>query len=373
MTRARITKLDEFQFLTCVKHGLWASRSKRFNEWLLRDKLIILVGNTLAGVGEVSGPQFESTEPVWDNGEFPIRIPIRFTHVALPEHRMPMLGDARETLSRAFDTEWGLGIVNQWLMKPDAAKHLIDLLEATPNDLGVIIGGIDGLLVEAKAKRIRAKPGRRPARSAVTRRPDVVVAAAKEGSARSQDVPQETNGKDTDHHKSQAALIDLGHIVGCSVWVASNDKGKTVDGKPLGRDCLPTLPNMGLSPEATRAIGLIDVIWIQKNAPVAAFEVETTTAIYSGLLRLSDLVEVVPALRLDLYIVAPAERGPKVIRELQRPTFRKIGLGDACKFIAIEDLLRLVKQTAEFKGHVQPTVIASIARGTSESEASGLS
>jgi hypothetical protein len=42
--------------------------------------------------------------------------------------------------------------------------------------------------------------------------------------------------------------------------------------------------------EATnRTIELIDVLWLQGNAIVAAFEIESTTSIYSGLLRMADL------------------------------------------------------------------------------------
>jgi hypothetical protein len=53
---------------------------------------------------------------------------------------------------------------------------------------------------------------------------------------------------------------------------------------------------------------LIDVLWLQGEAIVAAFEVEHTTTIYSGLLRMADLVSMQPNLKLDLFIVAPDER-----------------------------------------------------------------
>ena len=43
--------------------------------------------------------------------------------------------------------------------------------------------------------------------------------------------------------------------------------------------------------EATnRTIELIDVLWLKGNSIVAAFEVECTTSVYSGLLRMSDLL-----------------------------------------------------------------------------------
>jgi len=43
-----------------------------------------------------------------------------------------------------------------------------------------------------------------------------------------------------------------------------------------------------------RTIELIDVLWLESDAIIAAFEVEHTTTIYSGLLRMSNLVSMQP-------------------------------------------------------------------------------
>ena len=145
------------------------------------------------------------------------------------------------------------------------------------------------------------------------------------------------------------------------MWVASNDKNKSLSGKQFGAECLPSLPSLGLSQEAQKAIGFIDVIWLQKSAPVAAFEVEATTSVHSGLLRMSDLVELVPALKMDLFVVAPRDRQAKVLRELARPTFRRIGLSDICRFVALDDLSALVKKVEGPKGFVHPEIIETVA------------
>ena len=56
--------------------------------------------------------------------------------------------------------------------------------------------------------------------------------------------------------------------------------------------------------EATnRTIELIDVLWLKGNTLIAAFEIEATTSIYSGLLRMSDLLALQPNLDLALYLV----------------------------------------------------------------------
>lgn len=76
------------------------------------------------------------------------------------------------------------------------------------------------------------------------------------------------------------------------------------------------------------AIRLIDVLWLERGqAKVAgAFEVEHTTSIYSGIVRLLDL-----ALGGDLhspnglFLVAPDDREGEVRTQLARPAFSRIG------------------------------------------------
>jgi hypothetical protein len=46
------------------------------------------------------------------------------------------------------------------------------------------------------------------------------------------------------------------------------------------------------------------VVWLKGNAIVAAFEIESKTSIYSGLLRMSDLIAMQPNLDIPLYLGA---------------------------------------------------------------------
>jgi len=66
--------------------------------------------------------------------------------------------------------------------------------------------------------------------------------------------------------------------------------------------------------------GRIGVLWLQGNA----IEVESTTSIYSGLLRMSGLVAMQPNLKVPLYIVAPDERRDRVMMEVNRATFSRL-------------------------------------------------
>jgi hypothetical protein len=88
----------------------------------------------------------------------------------------------------------------------------------------------------------------------------------------------------------------------------------------------------------------------QGNAVVAAFEIESTTSIYSGLLRMSDLIAMQPNLNIPPYLVAPDERRQKVFAEVNRPTFSRLSppLVDLCRFIAFSALRDQLCQVRSF-------------------------
>ncbi len=142
------------------------------------------------------------------------------------------------------------------------------------------------------------------------------------------------------HTQIQWILAKIGKRLDCKVWIAANDHNKEWDGQRLGDLSLSDLPQLGLDNDSQRIIRLIDVVWLQGSRQVAAaFEVEHTTSIYSGLLRMSNLVALSPNLNFPLYIVTPKNRMDKVQRELSRPTFQALELHKRCGFFSDEDLL----------------------------------
>jgi len=57
---------------------------------------------------------------------------------------------------------------------------------------------------------------------------------------------------------------------------------------------------------------------------VSAYEVEKSTSIYSGILRLSDLaLKLSKSENVSLYLVAPEQREKDIITQLKRPAFIK--------------------------------------------------
>jgi hypothetical protein len=141
----------------------------------------------------------------------------------------------------------------------------------------------------------------------------------------------------TRHMEIQYLLATLGADMGFDIWIARNDRSRSWNGTALGElprviDELPTQFN-----EATnRTIELIDVLWLKGNSIAAAFEVECTTSVYSGLLRMSDLLALQPNIEINLFLVAPDERREKVKQEILRPTFslKEKPLAEVCGFLA---------------------------------------
>jgi len=152
---------------------------------------------------------------------------------------------------------------------------------------------------------------------------------------------QQEKQADSRHTRIQWLLARMGLKFDCNVWIAANDHSKVYNGEKLGDLSLKSLPNLGMEFESQQIIKLIDVLWLKgKGAVVAAFEVEHTTSIYSGLLRLSDLVVSSPNINFPLYIVTPDTRLDKVRQELSRPTFQALELHKRCWFFSEEKLMQ---------------------------------
>jgi hypothetical protein len=351
----RLAKVSELNLLLAFRTRTWGSRKDAFKSWSIGDEIAFVVGKSLAGLAVVSGQSYQSKERIWPDDLYPYRLPISFKNLILSGDRPPLLGEVREALMSSYGAKWGFAMINQTAIPPNAGLAIQAVFAGSPNHLREVEESLDSLIEEARIGHDieQQRPRVQEVPSSAEVQPDA---------APDLDSPQE----ETLHTRAQGALIELGRAARCSIWVASNDRGKLFKGAPLGDRSLKTLPSMGLSAEAMNRIALIDVLWLQHSAPAFAFEVEVTTSVYSGLLRMSDLLALVPALKMNLFIVAPAARRAKVMGELARPTFQRIGLNDYCRFIALEALEALTAKLDVFRGYVHPGIIETLAEDLDE-------
>lgn len=127
------------------------------------------------------------------------------------------------------------------------------------------------------------------------------------------------------HTEVQGQIRDLGRALGYNVWIASNDRSRFYGAGALGDGCLSTLPTGIEQIAGGEAVRLIDVLWVDQSSdcPVAAFEVEHSTSIYSGIVRLLDLALGLKenGHSIGLFLVAPDSRADEVRAQLRRPAF----------------------------------------------------
>ncbi|MBX9658162.1 MAG: type II restriction endonuclease [Nitrospiraceae bacterium] len=148
------------------------------------------------------------------------------------------------------------------------------------------------------------------------------VKAEKTARARHADVVSE-QAEESEHTRIQYLLIKVGRALKYVVYVARNDRHRSYDGQAFALLTVPELPPMDWPPEVMETVSLIDVIWLKPTGEfVSAFEVEKSTSIYSGILRLEDLVRSIPGCTCQVYLVAPDEREKEVMAQLARPAFR---------------------------------------------------
>lgn len=152
-----------------------------------------------------------------------------------------------------------------------------------------------------------------------------------------------------DHLRIQALLLSLGRELGHQLWVAPDDRKKVWQGRTLEETpgVLPHFPMQFGNELASARVARIDVVWFENNHVKAAFEIESTTKIWTGLMRMANLVAMLPErMPIDLFIVAPAGRSARVLKQISSPLFRAdcIALDKKCRLITFERLEEKVNQ-----------------------------
>ncbi|NKE67606.1 hypothetical protein RAMLITH_17425 [Ramlibacter sp. RBP-2] len=193
----------------------------------------------------------------------------------------------RETIIRANDDQPGLS--------KDLGAFAGLLFEIGSNRI-VIFGNADRVLEELREKAAKA----------AKKRHQDALADEKEAS---------------EHTQAQHTLIRIGRALGYDVFVARNDRGRSCHGESFSALTIPALPPLEVASEVRQTVELIDVIWFGKGTSelVCAFEVEQSTSIYSGILRMKDLALSLRQRGAHFYLVAPQAREKEVLAQMTRP------------------------------------------------------
>jgi hypothetical protein len=284
--------------------------------------------------------ELDKSSENWQSEMFPIQVPVR-PHVLLSISTAVPIVNLRDKLS-----------IFQGLVRPQAwtGPFRRALFRLRPDDGNVIVNVL--------AETARA-PIERPVHPAkLVRRP--IALPSRVGPVT---VPEDNRAEIGQHAAIQALLCELGSAMGFETWIAQNDRGREYRGQRLAdlpgvRETLP----LSLDPVLTRFVGFIDCCWISGRSVVAAFEIELTTGVFSGALRLADIIAVAPNIALNAYIVAPEARREVVERNVNRPTFAvlKPRLVDVARFIPVERLRQQIERAGPLVRFLRPEFLHEI-------------
>ena len=157
----------------------------------------------------------------------------------------------------------------------------------------------------------------------------------------------------------QAKVAQIGAEMGFRIWVPRNNKARVLELIPttMHEKFLELLP-LNYDDTTLRTVEQIDVLWLKGRSMARAFEIEHTTAIYSGLLRMADLLALQPNMDIRLHIVAPPDKRERVLREIRRPVFSLLERGplyEQCSFLSYGSIDLLVE--TQHLSHMSDSII----------------
>ena len=295
------------------------------------------------GVIETTSTVFEDSTSYFVEGEDPFvnRFRVKPEVVLAPEYGIPI-----QDLWKNLDMCSGIDPQQVgWAYKVGVARSLATI---SPHDADFLC---DELTKQSNVRRVfplssyeqKVVEGKRtidlPTGQAV-----VEIPADDEGVSEAEAIASPP-GEQRRSIRIQSRLAEIGVQLGFKIWIPANDRGGVLSvlGEQWNEHILSKLP-LNADDNTVDTVKRIDVLWVRGRSIVHAFEVEDTTAVYSGILRMSDLIALQPQFQIKLHIVAPEERREKVREQILRPTFAYMEGGPLAKictylsFEAVEDL-----------------------------------
>ena len=151
------------------------------------------------------------------------------------------------------------------------------------------------------------------------------------------------------HSQVQTMLGSIGILKGYGVYIPANNT------QLLDWALAEEFRSLGALPSYIEArsqfASEIEVIWIDHKHDLisAAFEVEHSTPVYSGLLRFNDLLLTCET-SSRFFVVSNESRRDLFVRQLQRPTFQRSGLSELASFLDYSNVFDWHRRLADSGG-----------------------
>ena len=278
------------------------------------------------GLLEIASPMFEDSTPIFvpDDDPFLIRFRVKVLVWLSLEHGIPIRDD--ELWNQLSFTRNHVKGSSTW-----TGQLRGSLARMNENDAVIIRNALE----RQTSNRARKYPFS----------PDEERKLARLGHSNKQEKklpPQEASGRES--IRIQALLAKSGERMGFKVWLPKSDRSRVLEHWTPNRATLLEALPLNYNEATLKTVEQIDVLWLRRRTIVRAFEVEHTTSIYSGILRIADLLALQPNLEIRAHIVAPSVRREKVMQELTRPVFARLEgrpLASACTFLNYDSVKSL--------------------------------
>lgn len=151
------------------------------------------------------------------------------------------------------------------------------------------------------------------------------------------------------HAQIQIALLMIGKQLGFRTWIANNDKGivyknkRLIEHEGVIKNLDTEKPILGYQ-EAVRAALNIDCVWFKNGKLMpAVIEIEHSTGVTSGLVRMKNLKDNFLNLPTRYVIAAADDEREKVIREANKEQFKELNT-KFFSYSSIEELYSLCQR-----------------------------
>jgi type II restriction enzyme len=221
--------------------------------------------------------------------------------------------------------------LGSWEVYLEMREKLLYENEQHRNHLSKDLGALAGLLFEIGSNRMIIEENALDFLNKETEK----IEKAK--NRRRKEVKEDENEENT-HSEMQYHLARLGNSLGYKVWIARNDHKREWNNQKLGEFSVKNLNIFNFPPTVADTIALIDVLWLgHDDKVIAGFEVEKSTSIYSGILRLTDLSLSIQGEFCQFYLVAPEKREKEIKAQLLRPSIRSLD-SQSISYLLFHDL-----------------------------------
>jgi predicted RNA-binding protein len=303
------------------------------------------------GVLEVLEGPYDDDTPIFvsDDDPFVVRFKVRCEAWLSLEKSVPI--QDRDVFSRLTFTRnappdgYWIGPLRRSLvgLNPEDGEFLVNLMRQVEEQNRTF--PVDSEKYERELKRRIQRPDRSVVVSVPDDRGTVADGAAELSS-------------DRESVQMQAKLCRIGEAMGFKIWLPMADRSRVAEQwQPQSDVLLDRLP-LNYDETTLDTIKRIDVLWLKGRTIHRAFEVEHTTAIYSGLLRMADLCALLPNINVSLHIVAPGSRREKVFQEITRPVFSLLEnspLSERCTYLSYDSIGELCE--LDYLSHTTDTIL----------------